>query len=1209
MKKTRSKRQSLLFIFLALLALMGLILLLLPKLFQLSRVQEKTSAFIERQFPGDIAYREERLSIFPIPRIHFYDVRLKVDDRLSATIHQVSATPHFFSLLRGRFNISKLTLSGVDATAGLPGKTGANLPGMSLAPLERQLETLADLLEPVRQRKFILEIADGTLTLTRGKNPEVSLQDIGGELTWRRPAISLDMTVGTDLWDRCRLMLDTDIVTKKISGRLTAEGLTPSPICDYIFPDAPIHLAEGDLDADISWETDNNGTWRLSVEAADPDITFVGDKTRYAVRGKKVAAEIRWDNAGIQASVSELDLDTPGLRLTGKFELNTDEPSAGWQVDVDNLDIASTRTAALFFAGRFKTTQKIAQVFQNGGVTRLTLGQKADTLNELKEVSTLHLQGRLENATVFVPEPDLLLTESYGTVSISDGTLKASDIETRLDNSTGSRGTFTMALTGENPWPWSVSCDVQADVAQLPPLLERLTKNSTLAREMAGIDNAEGSVTGTLQLDQGPDGFQVTVDTSKFNLSAVYHRIPFPVSLSGDRFYYQGRGLKLQGVKGNIGGSHLSDLDAKVTWETAPYLSISSARGEVAVSELTSWLGGALTECDAREDTATDLGRIHVAHLEFDGPVSTPSVWQFQTDGNVEKPFTVCMPLFPEALTVYKGNFTANHDRIDIDDADLLVQGSRFTAAGSLEGWLTEASPRILNARLEGSLDREASDWIYRHAGIPEILKWRTPISLTPLSLQWHETDGVTVSGEAAFDSGPRLSFSISNKSDASTVSSWVIQDAESQATLSMTRDQNSITARFSGDLHQKTASAMLADNQVLSGSLQGDVSTRFDTSPPFFKNMTGWLRASGLDLAPAGLPLQISQASMTGKAITADIDDARFAWKGTEFSATGLVARSEVGLLLNLDVATGHLDWPAVKALVSGETTTTPLLLGDVRFTCTRLNLTPALTFEPFGAHLKLGGDQTEIEFQQADACGISFPGTLTLMPGHMRFAFKPSATKQALEPTMACLKEGNAFIDGSFDLTGDIAFEWDQSISLMEAVEGGASMTAVDGRIYKGGFLGKLFSMLNVSEVLSGQFPDFEKEGFPYNTAHFEGKFKAGKFELETGVIDGPAMKLFFEGDEDFIEKKHALTIVVAPLKTVDAMVDKIPLLNDVLEKGLVVYPVKVTGEWEDPHLSVLSPTAVGGEVLGLMLRTLKAPVKLFEKIFQGNNDNKKD
>lgn len=1194
---------------------MGVFIFLLPKLFQLPLVHEKTSAFLAKQVPGEITYEKETLSLFPLPCIHFYDVHLTIDDRFSATINEVSATPSFFSLLRGRFNISKLTLAGVDATAPLseqsrsvtPPDSPSVTPSAILASLEQQMEKWADTLGPIKQKKFVLNIEDGTLSLTRDEKPVFSLQDMDGKLTWRLPVLSLDVTTRTDLWDRGRLILGTDIVTRKFSGRLAVNGLVPGPVSNLVFPDARLRLEDATLDADIEWEIDDPGTWRVSVEALDPDITFFDGETRFNLRGKKAAAEIHRDKTGLHASIPKLDLDTPGLRLEGEFELNTETPSASWQVDVDSLDIASTGAATLFFVGRFKTAQRISRILQDGGVSRLTMGQEADSLDGLRKVSTFHLRGQLDDATVYVPKADLFLNESHGNVSISWGILTASDLDTRLGSATGSRGSFTMALAGEKPRPWSVACDVEADLAQLPPLLERLTEGTTLAREMAGIESAEGSAEGTLKLNKNADGLQVTVDASKFDLSTRYHRIPFPVTLAGDRFFYQGRRIQVQGVQGNIGVSNFSGLDAGISWDAAPRLSVSSARGEVDTDELASWLGGIFTECRDPEDAVTDAGKLHVEHLRLNGPVHEPSAWQLQTDGYVETPIAVCTPLFPEALTVYQGSFNATQDRIDIDDADLSVLESRFSGTGSLKGFLTEA-PRILDFSLNGSLSGEATDWIFENVEIPEILRWRTPVTVTPLALRWHETDGVSVSGEATVPNGPRLSFAVTKSPDELAVNSLDILDTDNRADITMTRNKDGVTARFSGTLHHDTLSAILADNRVLSGSLQGDIDTRFDAAPPFFGSMAGRLQANGLDLEPVGLPLQIAQASLTGNGTSADIENTRFTWNRIEFSSTGQATRSENSIVLDLALAAGNLDWPDIEALMntmaSGKKASTPLLLGDIRFTCKSLGLAPLLSFEPFGAHLKLDKNQTDIEFQQADSCGISFPGTLTLMQDRMLFAFKPTATGQDLAHTAVCLKEGNAFMDGSFDLTGDIAFEWDQSGSLMEAVEGNASLTAVDGRIYKGGFLGKLFSMLNVSEILSGQFPDFEKEGFPYKTATFEGKFNAGKFELETGVIDGPAMKLFFEGAEDLMKKEHMLTIVVAPLKTLDAVVDKIPLLNDVLEKGLFVYPVKVTGGWEDPKLSFLSPTAVGGEALGIITRTLKAPVKLFEKILPGNN-----
>lgn len=1205
MKNIRPKIKWLLYVFPGIIALVGALLFLLPQLFQLPLVQEKTSAFISRQIPGDFSYREGTLSIFPTPRIYFYNVRLDIGDRFSVGIDQISATPHFFSLLRGKVNISKLSVDNIYCDAELPESAIDMTPEIISILLRQQLETVGDILGSVKQKKFMLDISNSTLVLNQAGKPTFSFQDIGGSVTWRYSVLSLDVTCQTELWHQCRFVVDTDILTGRTSCRLAVEDFIPGPIYNSVFSGAPYRVEEGTLDANLSWETAAPGTWHLSVEAITPNITFSRDETRFNLQGKKAVGEIHRNETGLRASISELDLDNPDLHLTGEFDLNTENPFAGWQVKAESLDIASSRTAALFFADRFITTRNITRILQGGEASRLTLGQKANTLEGLKKTATFYLQGHLDNTSIFIPKPDLLLTDASGDITVSDAILTGSDLETRLGNSEGSRGDFTLALTGGDPRPWTVACDIQADLAQLPQLLGHLARNTVFRQEMAAIESADGTAKGTMALNHSTEGLQVMVDVSKFDLSAVYHRIPFPVVLSGNRFRYRSGEIQVQGVQGNIGDSRLSDLDAGLTWKAAPQLSISSARGEVNTDELASWLDNTLTAGRIVKKDTTDTGRLQLTHLRFDGPLHSPLAWRFQTNGYVVAPFTFLSPLFPEALTFHQGDFTATQEKIEIDKAELSVQGSRFATAGSLEGWFAKETPWILDIRLEGSLDREDSDWIHRLAKIPNLFRWSTPISVSPLSLRWHETEGISISGEASIPDGPRLSLSISDTLEGMTVDNLTIMDADDLATISVTRDKNDIVASFSGNLGNDTVSKILADNHLLSGSIQGKADTRINLSPPYFDSITGRLRATGLDLTPTGLPLLIERASLTGDGTSARIDDLRFTLEENPFSSSGQVTRSEQGLLLDLSLAAEQLDWHDVKALVAdkvpGRTASAQYFFGDIRFTCDRFSLTQAWTFEPFEAHLKLEENRSEIEFRQADVCGISFPGTLSLMPGRMMFAFHPSAEQQPLETSIACLSDGKAFIDGRFDLTGDIEFQWDHAIPLLEAAAGSISLSATDGRIYKGSFLGKLFSMLNVSEVLLGQFPDFEKEGFRYKTSTFKGTLDSGKFELETGVIDGPAMKLFFEGVEDIINRQHDLTVVMAPLKTIDTMVNKIPVLNDVLEKGLVVYPVDVTGSWEDPQLILLSPTAVGDEVLGIMLRTLKVPVTLFEKILR--------
>ena len=90
---------------------------------------------------------------------------------------------------------------------------------------------------------------------------------------------------------------------------------------------------------------------------------------------------------------------------------------------------------------------------------------------------------------------------------------------------------------------------------------------------------------------------------------------------------------------------------------------------------------------------------------------------------------------------------------------------------------------------------------------------------------------------------------------------------------------------------------------------------------------------------------------------------------------------------------------------------------------------------------------------------------------------------------------------------------------------------------------------------------------------------------------------MHLVGQGEIDIANNSIDLTVLVAPFKTVDYLVNKIPLVNYVLKDTLISIPLRITGKLDDPTIIILSPTAVGKGVLGIMKRTLLLPVKIIE------------
>jgi len=157
-------------------------------------------------------------------------------------------------------------------------------------------------------------------------------------------------------------------------------------------------------------------------------------------------------------------------------------------------------------------------------------------------------------------------------------------------------------------------------------------------------------------------------------------------------------------------------------------------------------------------------------------------------------------------------------------------------------------------------------------------------------------------------------------------------------------------------------------------------------------------------------------------------------------------------------------------------------------------------------------------------------------------------------------------------------------------------------DGRINKMTLLSRIFSYLNVTELLGGKLPDLGKEGFPYRTLVIRGEANDGKFLLGELTMDAPSMGIAATGEVDFLRRKEDLEVLVSPFETVDVVVRKIPVLGYILGGTLVSIPISVRGDIDDPKVTPLDPASVGKGLLGIVERTFKAPARVISPLLPG-------
>ena len=145
---------------------------------------------------------------------------------------------------------------------------------------------------------------------------------------------------------------------------------------------------------------------------------------------------------------------------------------------------------------------------------------------------------------------------------------------------------------------------------------------------------------------------------------------------------------------------------------------------------------------------------------------------------------------------------------------------------------------------------------------------------------------------------------------------------------------------------------------------------------------------------------------------------------------------------------------------------------------------------------------------------------------------------------------------------------------------------------------FLSKVFSLLNVSQILTFNLPDMSQEGMPFN--RLKGNFNLSKGILSTDdlFVDSNAMNLSLVGNADLAEHGLDLVLGVKPLRTVDKIVTKIPIAGWLLtgeEKALITAHFAIKGKSEDPDVIPIPITSVSEKVRGIFRRVLGLPGKV--------------
>ena len=158
-----------------------------------------------------------------------------------------------------------------------------------------------------------------------------------------------------------------------------------------------------------------------------------------------------------------------------------------------------------------------------------------------------------------------------------------------------------------------------------------------------------------------------------------------------------------------------------------------------------------------------------------------------------------------------------------------------------------------------------------------------------------------------------------------------------------------------------------------------------------------------------------------------------------------------------------------------------------------------------------------------------------------------------------------------------------------------------ARQGRIFQMTLLSRILSLINVSKLFKARLPDLTQEGFAYDTMIFKGNVRNNLVVLDKGVINGVDMTLLLSGWVDPVHQTLSLQCFVSPLKSLDGIVQHLPVINTMFQGDVLSIPVTISGDLHHPQVMVLPPSQVTRGLLNTIKDILSTPLNLLKKGFQ--------
>jgi hypothetical protein len=649
------------------------------------------------------------------------------------------------------------------------------------------------------------------------------------------------------------------------------------------------------------------------------------------------------------------------------------------------------------------------------------------------------------------------------------------------------------------------------------------------------------------------------------------------------------RRVRVEKVQGSVGKSTFAAINAQIELGKAARVSSASGRATLELAQWFPWLQRKLPLEKIGPVSGGAEVTLNRLALRFDDPLAAD-----YDAVAVPRKVSIAVKTLPAAVSVDGGSVRAAAGQVTLEK----VAAQMLDANAVVSGKISLKTRAVELALAEGIAGERLVRWTMEHREVPPRLEPKTPLRFSAQRIFWAPQSPLEVAARLTADGGPEVELALAWRPEALELRRLAIKDARSDAVLSATLAGERIQASYSGTLHGHSIPAMLRQPPSAdSGTAQGELRVTIDRARPQDTVAEGQLRVEALDLSwLAGRKALIERADITSDSSGVRVSGARFSVEDQVFELSGQGRHTERGPVIE-----ARLESPGVVldrllpprdpgAPPPDESKLWPLPLSGRIEVRSAFVQGPRHRVEPFEGNLLLEPQRARLQVTHARVCGVSFPLEFEARPEDFTIVAHLGMRDEPLEAAIRCLTGDTVEITGNAELRAEVKTNGRSRPELLRNLTGTAQGELRNGRVMRFALLGNILAVRDIASP-----SEMRKNGFAYRRMTASGRFERGEFLVQEAFFDSKAARLAASGRIDLQGSDSRLTVLIAPLTSVERVVGAIPLLGDVFGGAMVALPVSVNGDIRDPTVVPLGPRAVTDQLLGIFERALKLPGKL--------------